>query len=131
MPPLASALAGIVVGSAAGGAVVSLVLFVMSGPAIATPAATASPAMPAVGPSLAGAGGALAGAIVAWAVSKPVGNTFRRAALAMMAVMGTALVAGATLPAHQLAGRAGLAVVAALCLVVIVVARRVFLGGPA
>ena len=119
------------VGSAAGGAVVSLVLFVMSGPAFATPAAPSSPAMPAIGPSLAGAGGALAGALVAWAVAKPVGNAFRRAALAMMAVMGTALVAGATLPAHQLAGRTGLAVVAAACLVLIIVARRVLLGDPA
>ena len=113
------------VGSAAGGAVVSLVLFVMSGYALATPS---SPVMPAIGPSLAGAGGVAAGAIVAWAISKPVGNTFRRAALAMMAVMGTALVAGATLPAHQLAGRAGLAVMAALCIAVIVAAWRIFLS---
>ncbi len=131
MSPLRGALASIVIGSAAGGAVVSLVLFVMSGYALATPAATSSPVMPAIGPSLAGSGGALAGALVAWAVSKPVGNAFRRAALAMMAVMGTALVAGATLPAHQLAGRTGLAAVAALCIVAIVVARRVILGGPA
>jgi hypothetical protein len=60
-----------------------------------------------------------------------VGNAFRRAALAMMAVMGTALVAGATVPAHQLAGRAGLAALAALCLVVILVARRAFLDAAA
>jgi hypothetical protein len=119
------------VGSAAGGAVVSLVLFVMSGHVFPAPSATAAPVMPAIGPSLAGAGGAAAGALVAWAVSKPVASAFHRAALAMMAVMGTALVAGATLPAHQLAGRAGLAVVAALCLVVIVVARRVLLGDTA
>ena len=118
------------VGSAAGGAVVSLVLFAMSGHALARPSAT-SVVMPAIGPSLAGAGGLVAGALVAWAVSRPVANAFRRAALTMMAVMGTALVAGATLPAHQMAGRLGLAVVAALCLVVIVVARRVFLGGAA
>lgn len=115
------------VGSAAGGAVVSLVLFALSGQALTTPSAISSPAMPAVGPSLAGAGGAAAGALVAWAVSKPVGNAFRRAALAMMAVMGTALVAAATLPAHQLAGRTGLAALVALCLVVIIIARRVFL----
>ena len=119
------------VGSAAGGAVVSLVLFAMSGYALATPSATASPAMPAIGPSLAGAGGAASAALVAWAVSKPVGNAFRRAALAMMAVMGTALVAGATLPAHQLAGRAGLAALAAPCIVVIIIARRVFLSTEA
>ena len=116
------------VGSAAGGAVVSLVLFAMSGYALATPSATASPIMPAIGPSLAGAGGVAAGAIVAWAVAKPVGNVFRRAALAMMAVMGTALLAAATLPAHQLAGRTGLAVMAALCLAVIVAGWRIFLS---
>jgi len=108
--------------------VVALVLFVISGYALATPTATSSPVMPAIGPSLAGAGGAAAGALVAWTVSKPLVNAFRRAALAMMAVMGTALVAAATLPAHQLAGRAGLAAVTALCLVVILVARRVFLS---
>ena len=128
---MGSALAAIVVGSAAGGAVVSLVLFVMSGHALATPSAASAPAMPAVGPALAGAGGAAAGVLVAWAVSKPVVSAFQRAALAMMAVMGTALVAAATLPAHQLAGRAGLAVVAALCLVVIFVARRLLLGDTA
>ncbi len=109
-------LAGIVVGSATGGAVVALVLFAMSGYDLVRPSAGAGPLMPAVGPALAGGGGVLAGALVAWAVSKPLGNAFRRAAMAMMAVMGTALVAGATLPAHQLAGRAGLAAVAALCL---------------
>jgi hypothetical protein len=116
-----------VIGSAAGGAVVALVLFVISGYTLAAPAATSSPVMPAIGPALAGAGGAAAGALVAWTVSKPVRSAFQRAALAMMAVMGTALVAGATLPAHQLAGRAGLAVVAGLCVVVIVVARRILL----
>jgi hypothetical protein len=109
-------LAGIVVGSATGGAVVALVLFAMSGYDVARPSAGAGPIMPAFGPALAGGGGVLAGALVAWAVSKPLHNAFRRAAMAMMAVMGTALVAGATLPAHQLAGRAGLAAVAALCL---------------
>ena len=97
------------------------------GHALATPSA-ASPVMPAIGPSLAGAGGVLAGAIVAWAVSRPVLNAFRRATVAMMAVMGTALVAGATLPAHQLAGRTGLAVVAALCIAGIVVAWRLLLA---
>jgi len=117
-----------VVGSATGGAVVSLVLVALSSHGLATPAAGSSPIMPAIGPSLAGGGGAAAGALVAWALSKPVVNAFRRAALTMMAVMGTALVAGATLPAHQLAGRAGLAVVAALCVAVIVVARRVLLA---
>ena len=126
---MGTALAGIVVGSATGGAVVALVLFAMSGSGPARPPAGAGPIMPAIGPALAGGGGALAGALVAWAVARPLRNAFQRAALAMMAVMGTALVAGATLPAHELAGRAGLAAVAALCLAAILVARRVFLGG--
>ncbi len=115
-------------GSASGGAVVALVLFVMSGQSVAA-APGGGPIMPAIGPALAGGGGALAGALVAWALARPLANAFRRAALAMMAVMGTALVAGATLPAHALAGRAGLAAVAAACLVAILVARHVFLGG--
>ena len=110
---------------------VSLVLFAMSGYALAAPSAASSPAMPAIGPSLAGAGGAAAGALVAWAISKPVRSAFQRAALAMMAVMGTALVAAATLPAHQLAGRTGLAALVVLCLVVIVIARRTLLGTAA
>jgi hypothetical protein len=119
-----------VVGSATGGAVVALVLFVMSGTGLARPAGAPGVLMPAFGPALAGGGGVLAGALVAWAVSKPLGSAFQRAALAMMAVMGTALVAAATLPAHMFAGRAGLAAVAALCLAAILVAWRVFLGGP-
>ena len=57
-----------------------------------------------------------------------MGNAFRRAALSMMAVMGTALVAGATLPAHQLAGRTGLAALAVLCIVVMFTAYRVLLA---
>ncbi len=116
------------VGSAAGGAVVALVLFAMSGYGLARASANPGVLMPAFGPALAGGGGLLAGALVAWAISKPLGNAFRRAALAMMAVMGTALVAGATLPAHQLAGRAGLAAVAVLCLGAMLVAWRLFLG---
>ena len=120
------------VGSAVGGAVVALVLFAMSGYALATPSQPSAPIMPAIGPAVAGFGGVVAGALVAWAVGKPVGGAFRRAALAMMAVMGTALVAGATLPAHQLAGRAGLAGVAAVCLLLALAARRIFVdaSGP-
>jgi len=121
-----------VVASPVGGAVVALVLFAMSGYFPATPAQASAPIMPAVGPAVAGFGGLVAGALVAWAVGRPVGGAFRRAALAMMAVMGTALVAGATLPAHQLAGRAGLAGVAAVCLLLALAARRIFVdaSGP-
>jgi hypothetical protein len=121
-------LAAIVVGSASGGAVVCLVLFVMVGVA-AIPAAGAAAAtrMPPVGPALAAGGGVVAGALVAWGVAKPLANLYLRAALAMMAVMGTALVAAATMPAHLLLGRPGLVLLAALCLVAIVAARRAFL----
>ena len=126
-------------GSATGGAVVCLVLFVFSGLALplAGPAGAAvgpgaaapvAPLMPAYGPALAAGGGVLAAAIVAWAIARPLDSLFLRAALAMMAVMGTALVAAATMPAHMYFGRAGLAVLAALCLAAIVVARRAFLG---
>ena len=116
-----------------GGAVVAVVLFAMSAHGLATPSATPEPIMPTVGPAVAGFGGVLAGALVAWTLGRPVGGAFRRAALAMMAVMGTALVAGATLLAHQLAGRAGLAAVAALCLLAALAARRIFVDatGPA
>jgi hypothetical protein len=124
-----TALTAIAVGSATGGAVVCLVLFVMSrgAPPAAAPAA---PLMPAIGPALAGGGGALAAALVGWSVSRPLASTFARAALAMMAVMGTALAAAATLPAHVLLGRPGLALLGVLCLGVIVVARRLFLTAP-
>ena len=108
----------------------ALVLFTMSAHGLTRPSATPEPVMPAIGPAIAGFGGVAAGALVAWAVGRPVGGAFRRAALAMMAVMGTALVAGATLPAHQIAGRAGLAAVAALCLVAALVARRIFVDAP-
>ena len=121
------------VGAATGGAVVALVLFATVGAApAAAPGAGPSPgagAAPPLGPGLAALGGIAAGALVAWTVGKPVGGAFRRAALAMMAVMGTALVAVLTVPAHELAGRAGLAAVAALCLAAVVAARRVFLSG--
>ncbi|OYV64480.1 MAG: hypothetical protein B7Z72_13190 [Gemmatimonadetes bacterium 21-71-4] len=70
---------------------------------------------------------ALAGALVAWSIARPLGSAFLRAALAMMAVMGTALVAAATLPAHLFLGRAGLALLAALCLGAIILARHVLL----
>ncbi len=122
-------LASIAVGSAAGGAVVALVLFAMSRSGLAQSSVAPGVIMPAFGPALAGGGGVLAGALVAWAISRPLGNAFQRAALAMMAVMGTALVAGGTIPAHALAGRAGLAAVALLCLGAMLVAWRLFLGG--
>lgn len=126
---MGTAFTAIAVGSATGGAVVCLVLFVMTrgAPPAAQPSA---PLMPAIGPALAAGGGVLAGALVGWSVARPLTSTFVRAALAMMSVMGTALVAAATLPAHVLLGRPGLALLGVLCLGVIVVARRLFLPAP-
>jgi hypothetical protein len=115
------------VGSAAGGAVVCLVLFVMAGVALPAAAGSPHPIMPAFGPGLAAGGGAVAAAVVAWSVARPLAHAYVRAALAMMAVMGTALVAAVSLPAHLLLGRAGLVLLAALCVAAIAAARRLLL----
>jgi hypothetical protein len=83
------------------------------------------------GPVLvAGLGGLAAGAIVAWALSRPVLNPWRRATLAMMSVMGTAVLGGLTMPLHQAWGAAGLIGLFALCLAAIALAWRVFLSAP-
>jgi hypothetical protein len=116
-------LTSIVAGSAAGGAVICLVLFTATsrGPA----------GMPAVVPALAGAGGLAAGALVAWSLSRPLRNLYYRAALAMMGVLGTALVGAVTVPVHVLAGRWGLAVLGGLCVAALAFARRLFgVRGP-
>ncbi len=84
---------------------------------------------PAVAPALAGIGGLLAGGLVAWSLGRPLGNAYYRAVLVMLGIFGTAIVGALTVPAHVLAGRLGLAALAALCVVAIPVARRVFLGG--
>ena len=83
---------------------------------------------PAIAPALAGIGGLLAGALVAWSLSRPIGNTYYRSVLSMLGIFGTALIGALTLPAHILAGRWGLAALGALCVAAIPVARRVFLG---
>jgi hypothetical protein len=79
---------------------------------------------------VAGAGGLAAGGIVSWALARTAGNPLRRATLAMMGVMGTALVGGLTVPAHGLAGAWGLVALFALCLAAIGLAWRLFLRGP-
>ena len=114
-------LTSIVAGSASGGAVVCLALF----------AATAGDTrvVPAIAPALAGAGGLLAGALVAWSLGRPLANAYYRAVLAMLAIFGTALIGALTVPVHVLAGRWGLAGLGALCVVAVGLARRIFLGG--
>jgi hypothetical protein len=59
-----------------------------------------------------------------------VPNPWRRATLAMMGVMGTAVLGGFTLPLHQAWGTAGLIGLFAVCLAAIGVAWRVFLSAP-
>ena len=90
----------------------------------AQPAANFAPVL------VAGLGGLAAGGIVAWALSRPVPNPWRRATLAMMGVMGTAVLGGFTLPLHQAWGTAGLIGLFAVCLAAIGVAWRVFLSAP-
>ena len=84
--------------------------------------------LPAIAPALAGVGGLLSGALVAWSLSRAVENAYYRAVLAMLGVFGTALIGGLTVPAHLLAGRWGLAALGALCVAAIPIARRIFLG---
>ena len=77
---------------------------------------------------VAGLGCLAAGAIVAWALSHPLGNAWRRSTVAMMGVMGSAVVGGFTIPAHSAWGAWGLAGLFALCLATIAVARRLLLS---
>jgi hypothetical protein len=83
---------------------------------------------PAIAPALAGIGGLLAGALVAWSLSRAVANTYYRSVLAMLGIFGTALIGALTVPAHVLAGRWGLAALGAVCVAAIPVARHFFLG---
>jgi len=119
--PLGAALAAVFIGSATGGAVVCLVLL-------------ASYWMPR-GPDttfgtialLGAAGGLMAGAIVGWTLARSL-PVWRRAVVAMIAAAGTALVGVLTTAADIVGGPAGLAVLAGLCLLVIVGAYRIFLA---
>lgn len=79
---------------------------------------------------LAGLGGLAAGAVVAWTLARGVGNPWRRATLAMMGVMGAALVGAITMPAHAALGVKGLAGLFALCLAAIATAWRLLLSRP-
>jgi hypothetical protein len=88
-------------------------------------------AVPAVLPALAGIGGILAGGLVAWSLGRTLDNVYYRAVLAMLGVLGTALVGALTVPAHVFAGRWGLAGLGALCVAILASARRVFLGPQA
>ncbi len=80
-------------------------------------------ALPPIAPALAGVGG-----LVAWSLARPIANAYYRAVLGMLGVFGTALIGALTVPAHVAAGRWGLAILGAVCVVAIPVARRAFLG---
>jgi hypothetical protein len=80
---------------------------------------------------VAGLGGLAAGAIVAWTLSPPLGNPWRRAMVTMMGVMGSAVVGGFTVPAHSAWGTWGLAGLFAVCLAAIATAWRLLLSRPA
>jgi len=87
------------------------------------PAANALPVL------VAGMGGLAAGGVVAAALARGLGSPLRRAMVAMMGVMGTAVVGAFTVPAHSLAGAWGLGVLFALCLGAILLAWRTLLSG--
>lgn len=76
---------------------------------------------------LGAAGGLAAGAIVGWTVARSL-PVWRRAVVAMIAAAGTALVGVLTTAADIAGGPAGLAVLAGVCLLVIVGAYRLFLS---
>jgi hypothetical protein len=118
-----AALGSAVIGAASGGAVLCLALLAYA-PDRSAPAANFLPVL------VAGFGGLAAGAIVAWSLSRPLGNPWRRAMTAMMGVMGSAVVGGLTVPAHSAWGTWGLAGLFALCLAAIAIAWRLLLSRP-
>jgi hypothetical protein len=119
-----AALGSALIGAASGGAVLCLALLAYA-PDRSTPTANFLPVL------VAGLGGLAAGAIVAWALSHPLGNAWRRSMVAMMGVMGSAVVGGVTVPAHSAWGAWGLAGLFALCLAAIATAWRLLLSRPA
>jgi hypothetical protein len=78
----------------------------------------------------AGLGGLAAGGIVAWALSRPLGDPWPRTMVTMMGVMGSAGVGGFTVPVHSAYGALGLAGLLAACLATIVAAWRFLLRSP-
>jgi hypothetical protein len=119
--PLSTALAAVLIGATAGGAVLCLVL-------LSTYWMTRGPdstfAQIVV---LGGAGGLIAGATVAWAVGRALG-TWRRATAATVAAAGTAFVGVLTTVADMVGGPGGLIALAALCIMAMVAAYRLTLA---
>ena len=122
--PFGTVLAAIVIGAASGGALLCLVLI----SAHDMPRGVDSAFADIV---LAGAAGGLT---VAAGVGAIVGRSlgaWRRIVVAMIAAAGTALVGVLTTAADMAGGRAGLAVLGALCLGAILLARRIFFAKDA
>ncbi len=90
----------------------------------ATARASGGAPLPGALPLVAGAGGLAAAFLVGWTLSRPLANLYYRSVLAMLAVFGTAVIGALAVPAHVLAGRTGLAVLALACVVAIFLARR-------
>ncbi len=106
--PVAAAMGGVVIGAAAGGAIISLMLYAMH-------------ETPRTSPSYfnalfaGGVGGLLAAAVIAWLLARQVANPLRRAMAAMVALGGAAFLGALTIVADAAAGRPGLLGLAAVC----------------
>ncbi len=122
--PLGAVLAAVVIGGAAGGAVVCLGLVAFYPRRLAADPAFADLAIGA------GAAGLLTAALVALAIARPAGP-WRAVVAAMAGVSLAALLTVLTAVADQAAGRLGLLVLAGLCVAIILGARRLFLGPAA
>ena len=118
---LRAALGSAVIGAASGGAVLCLALLAYR-PDPADPTANAAPVLAA------GLGGLAAGAIVAWSLARNVGDVWRRTSVAMMGLMGAALLGALTMPVHRSAGTAGLLLLFAVCLAIMAAAWRLLLA---
>jgi hypothetical protein len=79
---------------------------------------------------VAGLGGLAAGGIVAWALSRPLGDPWPRTMVTMMGVMGSAGVGGFTVPVHRTYGALGLAGLFGLCVAAIGLAWQLLLRSP-
>ena len=124
LDPLGTALAAIVIGAAAGGALVCGVL-------IAVHELPRGADTPFAGIILGtGAAGLGCAALVAFTIARALG-VWRAAGAAMTGVAGTALVVVLTTPADIAAGRLGLAVLGALCVGAMILARRIFFARAA
>jgi len=116
---LGRALASISIGAASGGAVVSLVLAAAHG-------MVRGVGQPFTSIALAGAiGGLVVAGLTCWTIARPLG-TWRAILATLSALAGAMLITVLTLPADMAAGRAGLLMLAALCIAVILLARRIF-----